>query len=105
MITQPAPALPQTVYIVFSGQIDPMSVQRLINACTNATDLELPEKCLMTSENREGDILKQSQKHFSGGVTIVFTTVIALKSPFSRSREGYYQKHSVHVQSAVQFTI
>jgi hypothetical protein len=41
MITQPAPALPQTVYIVFSGQIDPMSVQRLINACTNATDQDV----------------------------------------------------------------
>ena len=35
MSTQPAPALPQTVYVVFSGQIDQMSVQRLINACTN----------------------------------------------------------------------
>jgi ATP-dependent protease ClpP protease subunit len=35
MSTQPAPALPETVYVVFSGQIDQMSVQRLINACTN----------------------------------------------------------------------
>ncbi len=34
MATQP-PALPQTVYAVFSGEINQDTVQRIINAATN----------------------------------------------------------------------
>jgi ATP-dependent Clp protease, protease subunit len=51
MSTQPAPALPQTVYVVFSGQIDQTSVQRLINAATNVMQQGVKQVHLLFQSN------------------------------------------------------